>query len=162
MTDQDSRLEHILEVTGLERERFIEVFGAHWCDDDATEYAWNADEDPDGEFIGWPATPWYHGGRPVQLMLRAFGHGVFVAEPEGFWSDHELRYRPGRQLYLSVLALRGEPMQGDRTVADVQRLVARRRRSFRRCRYCWNLTPPEKRIGDTCMGCAESYQGVVF
>ena len=161
MTDHEPRLEHILEVTGLERGAFIDVFGAHWYGDVPDE-AWNADEDPDGAFVGGPSTPWHLGGHGVQLMLRAFNHGVFVAEPKGTWIGHELHYRPGQQFYLSALALRGQPMKGEPSCDDVTALVVKRRRSFRRCHYCWDLTPPEHRGSDACMGCMTRHLGVVF
>jgi len=44
----------------------------------------------------------------------------------------------------------------------VGELLKRRRSGFRYCRYCRQVTPPELRDGDSCMGCASRWEGVVY
>lgn len=46
----------------------------------------------------------------------------------------------------------------------VRRSIIRRRRGFRRCRYCGELSPPEHRNVEptVCDGCAQRHLGVVF
>ena len=46
----------------------------------------------------------------------------------------------------------------------VSRSITRRRRGFRRCRYCGEPSPPEHRNVEptVCDGCAQRHLGVVF
>lgn len=162
--EEDSRLGHILSVTGLSLDQFVPTFGAAWHHD-VRPVDWNADEDPDGEFVEWDRTPWHLGGTPVQLMLRAFGHGVFVALPEARRVDHLLVYQPGEQVYVSGLELRGvlDPADPYARLDQVAHMLRRRRASFRRCRYCWQVVAPEERAHtDRCLGCAARFEGLII
>jgi hypothetical protein len=44
----------------------------------------------------------------------------------------------------------------------VEKLLQSRRRTFRYCRYCRRVTPPEERLAEhVCFGCGSTWQGVV-
>lgn len=141
---------------GIPVDAFIDVFGAGWRLEPAAPWH-DYDADPSGGF-GIEPTPWHLGGSPVQVMIRVFHHGVFVARPDGVWEGgtHGLVYRPDRQRYASAADIDlARELVGD--------AVRSRRRSFTYCRYCWVATPPELRVSvDTCMACASRWEGAVF
>jgi hypothetical protein len=53
-------------------------------------------------------------------------------------------------------------LRPDEVAHAVEQAVLRRRRSFRWCRTCRRVTPPEHMHDSSeCQGCAERYRGVV-
>ncbi|GAA2147107.1 hypothetical protein GCM10009844_24000 [Nocardioides koreensis] len=151
------RTGELAEILGMPARDFAELFGAGWTENDGPVWH-DYDSDPSGGG-GLPVTPWMIAGDPPQLMIRVFHHGVFLAQPEGEWrhGSHGLEYRPGLQRYLpsDEFGTRGPEMIGE--------LLRRRRRTFRYCRFCRGLTPPELRIDkDVCMGCGTEWYGVVY
>jgi len=120
---------------------------------------------------GWSALPepqadadmrltersWYVCGEPIQAMIGVTGpdEPIFVARPQGVWRSWMLSIEPDG------------PHEVAETVTDLPVLLAQvaasRRRSFRWCRYCRNLTPSEHRTErDVCSDCATVVQGAVF
>ena len=100
---------------------------------------------------------WWMAGDPVQLMLTRESSGdVLLAVPRARWQGWDCAYEPGRTLRLY---LDSDPAAVQRAVAEALRL---RRSTFRYCRYCRGLTPPEYRDEpDVCMGCSERWLGAV-
>lgn len=103
---------------------------------------------------------WYVAGRPVQLMLGLDGDRVVLAVPEGRWSGAStLRYAPAPSHFV---VLEARELR-DKAPEIVRTLLARRRRSFRWCRYCRRVTAPEELMdADQCMRCASAWDGVVY
>lgn len=79
--------------------------------------------------------------------FEARWHGPHTLKP--FWNE--------RRVVGTILAATSD--------LDARRILraaaARRRRSFRKCSSCGNLTPPEHRTGSVCHSCMEA-QGTVF
>lgn len=105
---------------------------------------------------------WYVAGDPVQLMLVLDGvrGRVGLAAPEGRWSG------PGRLVHVprdgEVTWFEGATL-AEQAPAHVAALQRRRRRTFRWCRSCRRLTPPEERMDvDQCMSCSSRWDGTVF
>ena len=149
--DEPTATEHLAEATGLSLHDFREVFGDGWflLEEQGTDY----DGDPTGS--GWVFGPWYAAGSPVQLMLRPLEQGrveLGVPSPRGrgamvFWAVSDR------------VELAGGPSLLESAPGVVTDLLRRRRSTFRYCRYCRSLTPPEGRVAaDVCAACA----GVVF
>lgn len=159
MTDLEGRdhTDDLAETLGLPAARFARVFGAGWQPAPG-EAPHDFDSDPSGG-SGADVTPWYVAGHPPQLMARVFGHGLFLAIPEGSWAagTHDLVYWPAHQAYVPA------PEVETPAVEQLVRGLLRRRRSgFRYCRYCRRVTPSELRVGDSCMGCAGAWEGIVY
>lgn len=156
MEPREDLSEDLARTLGMEVLDFIELFGAGWIENAGPVWH-DFDSDPSGG-EGYEVTPWMIAGEPPQLMIRVFDHGVFIAEPEGEWrGSHDLTYRPGMQRYL------GREEFSTRAVAATAEMLRRRRRTFRYCRHCRSLTPPELRADkDLCMGCESSWFGVVY
>ena len=137
--------ERLAAALGLDTGSFVEVLGS----------GWHALPQADGEQDQDAA--WWAAGEPIQLLLH---HGrqqeaVRVAVPNGVWRGHRLVYVPGRTENVS---LRDAP---DEIRSTVGQLLKARRSSFRYCRFCRSLTPPEYRHEpDVCMGCSERWLGV--
>ena len=91
-------------------------------------------------------------------MLGLRGGEVLVARPVGEWlhGSHGLTHLPG---VVAVVDAQHLTALGE----QVSTVVASRRRSFRMCRYCRDLVPPEHRFAhDVCHGCATRWSGVVY
>lgn len=153
-TDRTAELAATL---GVPVEEFAAAFGARWRVS-LSPPDHDFDADPSGG-LGFPVTPWHLGGDPVQLMVRVFSHGLYVARPEGRWAagTHDLVHDPHDQEYVAA----GE-IGSDHTEEVVRRILRRRRTTFRYCRYCLEPHGPEYRVGDTCMACATAWQGMVY
>jgi hypothetical protein len=148
--------ERLAHEVGLPLTEFVEIFGGSWrvAEEGGTDF--DADPSGSGNLFG----PWYLTGEPVQLMLRPSGREVELAVPVGrggggvwgrVWLPAAQRtWLPaGEQLLRTARAV----------VADFLR---RRRSSFRYCRYCRVLTPPEDRLeSDVCYGCGGRWRGFV-
>lgn len=82
-----------------------------------------------------------------------------LAVPAGSWAGgtHDLVYQPAHQSYVSQFEVETPEVE-----QLVRSLLRRRRSGFRYCCYCRSPTPPELRVGDSCMGCASAWEGVVF
>lgn len=109
--------------------------------------------------LGRRVGAWFVAGDPFQLALRLDGGGVGLGVPVARWAGHQPAW--GVE-HLHTLAGTGPEL----LVAAppvVARLLERRRSSFRYCRYCRSLTPPESRSErDVCMSCASRWLGVVY
>lgn len=151
----DDHTRDLAETLGVAYEDFIEVFGIGWRVSD-TEPMHDFDADPSGG-EGYPVTPWMIAGAPPQLMIRVFRGHVFVARPEGTWPGHALVFHPADQV--DVDTHRGlEP-----AAALVREMLAKRRRTFQYCRYCWRHTAPENRVSPGCChGCGTAVHGIVY
>ena len=44
----------------------------------------------------------------------------------------------------------------------LQKASAARAAEFKKCRYCGELVPPERRTGRACHGCASGHEGIVY
>lgn len=148
MDDTGDETEALAATLMMEPGEFARLFGAEWR---PVPLFWV------GGDVDVLAGPWWVGGDPPQLMLRAEDRGVSVAKPVGFWSGHELGYRPVDPQFVGLADLRAPE-----TAALLRRLVLSRRRGFRWCRYCRRPTPPELRVDEVCMGCASTWDGIVF
>ncbi|MBW9208630.1 hypothetical protein KV100_03110 [Mumia sp. zg.B21] len=139
----------------LPRDEFIELFGNEWAEHEATFQ--DCDDAPSGDLEN-RFDPWYVAGKPIQLMLRVNGDLIDLAVPRPRWFGHRLEVMPERR---ETIRRRGWDPE---LVADVvKNLLRRRRSSFRYCRYCFGLTPPEHLFKrDTCMGCASDVLHVRF
>ena len=155
--DYTDRTADLAAVLGVSPTTFARVFGAGWRVAPGPP-PHDFDSDPSGGLEA-QATPWHLGGAPAQLMVRVFGHGVFLAMPDGSFAGgtHDLRYWPLDQRYIAR-----EEIETAETETAVRDLLRRRRASFRYCRYCRRPTPPELLTGDSCMGCAFAWDGVVY
>ena len=150
-------------MLGWEAGDLAEVIGAGWRRSERAP-AHDYDADPSGgldpdDLVPHDVTPWHVAGEPAQLMVRVFGHGVFLARPEGVWTHgtHGLEHQPGGEVYVP------EHQLADRGREVARGIEASRRRSFRWCRYCRRPQAPETRFApDVCHGCASSWHGVVF
>jgi hypothetical protein len=149
--------ERLAHAVGLSLTEFVETFGASWTVAEESGTDFDADPSGSGNLFG----RWYLTGEPVQLMLCPSGSEVELAVPVGrgggggwrrVWQPAAQRtWLPaGQQLLWTAPAV----------VADFLR---RRRSSFRYCRYCRVLTPPEDRLeSDVCYGCGGAWRGVVY
>ena len=149
--------EELATAFSLDVREFVELFGAGWRE--SSEPPHGHDADPAG---GMPSLfrPWYMAGNPPQIMLRPHDQAFDLAVPDGRWTQgtHGLAYEPGSTRTVSF-----SEWDRSQTVAMIAGLLKKRRSTFRYCRYCRNLTPPELRTErDVCMGCAGVWQGVVF
>jgi hypothetical protein len=155
----ESQLEsELADRLGMDVHEFVEIFGAGW------RYPGPA---AGGDGRAWSSAmwlplsaDWFVTGGPPQLMLRVRDTAFELAIPEGLWAGgtHGLEYGPSdrRTVWLD---------EWDRAETSelVDHMLRRRRRRFRYCRYCRALTPPELQTDpDVCMGCAQTWQGVVF
>ena len=142
---------------GLPVEEFVDVFGAGWQPLPNAEIDFDADPFGEGHIFG----PWYIAGDPFQLMLRVRPEieAVELARPKGSWAGHRLVWRPDTDSELVPLTGPWQETAGQ----VVKTLLRRRRTSFRYCRYCRELTPPEHRLdADLCQGCATIWHGVIY
>lgn len=80
---------------------------------------------------------------------------VVVAEPRVRW------HGPSTPLLHSGVQILVRSTDDQAITSAVKEIVARRRRSFRRCGTCGIRTPPEHREGSVCHSCMEE-QGTVF
>jgi hypothetical protein len=148
--------EHLAASFGASVQDFVEVFGGGWrrLDDGFHDF----DADPTGGEESW-AGPWHVSGEPPQLMLRLVDDRSYeLALVRGQWLGHRLVLRPHEEQFMRLEDWRTGPV-----AIVIEALLKRRRRSFRYCRCCRSLTPPEFLFDkDACMGCAVTYFGVVF
>jgi hypothetical protein len=148
--------ETLAHVLGLPVDEFVEVFGAGWKS--APEQGHDFDADPSG--IGNLFGPWFVAGDPFQLMLRPMDGGAELAVPVGRWAGaHTLMWQAENRRFV--------PGFGDALLATalpvVTDVLRRRRGTFRYCRYCRRLTPPEERLEpDVCYGCGTAWRGVIY
>lgn len=132
---------------GVDVGSFVEIFGAGWS-------ALPADLDTGG----LDESRWFVAGAPAQLMLSVGDDIVRLARPRGRWEGVAgLRLEPHDERTLPRFL--GDPDEARRQVKD---LLQRRRASFRYCRYCLELTPPEYWHSGACMSCASQWQGVLY
>ena len=134
---------HLADMLGLEIGRFADLFGAGWR--------------PSAE--PFDVTGWHLSGEPVQLMIRVFENGVFLARPEGVWrhGTSRLSYRECDQVYVARQGFT-EPA---RIAELIRSLVGPRRHSFRYCRFCRELHAPEELWeADVCRACAVEWFAV--
>ena len=102
-----------------------------------------------------PEGVWWGSGEPLQVLVGLTNGGaVSAAEPRFEWAGHQLLLRA---LDLQPVGARDEL---ERQLDDIAK---RRRRTFRYCRKCRRMTPPEHRNtgADLCDSCA-ARSGVVF
>ncbi len=132
---------------GMAPLEFVDIFGAGWrpVDGVAREGA-----DADG------GSAWFIAGDPVQLMLRVYPHGVFLARPEGVW-DHgaqALAYRQRDQVFVDVAGI----CDLERLRELIDRMVRVRRTTFGYCRCCRRIVGPEM-LSDarTCQDCSQTW-----
>lgn len=153
---EEDSTEALAREVGVSLEDFVEVFGTDWrlVPDQGIDF----DADPDG--VGNLYGPWYVAGEPYQLMLRPGGDGVELGIPAGQWAgahtlswqSHDRHFVPGTGPSLLVAA-----------APIVAHLLKRRRASFRYCRYCRRITPPEERLErDVCYGCGTAVRGIIY
>jgi hypothetical protein len=151
--------ERLAHAVGLPLTEFVEIFGASWTLAGESGIDFDADPSGSGNLFG----PWYLAGQPVQLMLRPSGREVELAVPvarSGYGRVGWMHvWHPAAQwtmLPAGPQLLRTAPA----VVAD---FLKRRRASFRYCRYCRVLTPPEDRLeSDVCYGCGSAWRDVVY
>lgn len=136
----------LAELLGLPLEQTVEALGAGW---ERCVVRGNGED-----------RTWFAAGEPVQVLVGVDAEQVLVACPveqpdggpggrPGTFAVHVLDSRPWWDADLATWLRR--------TVVDAQR---RRRRSFRYCRYCRLLVPPEGRHSqDVCRRCAARYLG---
>lgn len=122
---------------------FVDIFGA----------AWRPVEVVGEESVAADAgSQWFVSGDPVQLMLRVYPHGVFLARPEGVWHHGAggLAYRQRDQVFVDL----GGIHDLDRLREMIDRLVRLRRTTFGYCRCCRKIVGPEL-LSDahTCQDC---------
>lgn len=152
----DDRTADLAVVLGMSAPSFARALGSAWRVAPGS-VPHDFDADTSGGLDEGP--PWHLGGDPVQLMSRVFPHGLFIALPRPSWSagTHGLTYWPDRQTYIAR-----EAIQSPETETLVRDLLRRRRSAFRYCRYCRSPTPPELLVEDSCMGCASTWEGIVY
>ncbi len=107
------------------------------------------------------------GGDPGLVLIGIAAQGLVVAPYAAEWLGHMGTRPVMRKPVLVPWGSAGRYVLGDDmrepTDAAVRRAVHLRRRRFRRCQHCGEMTPPEYRFRpDECMGCAERVGGVVF
>ncbi len=127
--------------------QFVDIFGAGWRPVDSVV---RRGDGADG------GSEWFASGDPVQLMLRVYPHGVFLARPEGVW-HHEaggLAYRQRDQIFVEV----GGIVDVGRLRELIDRLVRVRRTTFGYCRCCRKIVGPEM-LSDarTCQDCSRAW-----
>jgi len=109
-----------------------------------------------------PEEEWYVTGEPAQVALGSVGPAlsmVVLARPVVRWAGHQPEWTFEDPHPVDPQDLHRDPGAVRRVADD----IAARRRSFRWCPTCRDLTAPEHMSsGGYCMGCAAAYHGVVF
>jgi hypothetical protein len=138
----------LAELLGVPVDEFVRVLGAGWRQETSLP------EDTHER--------WFVAGEPPQLALGFDGVDVFLARPFGRWAGtHQLLWHfDSRHRFRSEdVHLRPEGL-----IETADQIVRRRRRSFRWCRICRELTAPEWFMRDEgyCMSCTTDHHHVVF
>lgn len=147
--------EELASVLGIPISDFARIFGVDWSESPEAPLH-DYDADPSGGIEG-PVTPWHLAGEPVQLMIRVFPHGVFLAIPDSDWArETGDRYCPTHQQHVPV-----HEIDTHATAVLVADLLWRRRSTFRYCDYCRVAKAPEQRYDDRacCLMCAARWEG---
>lgn len=108
---------------------------------------------------GW--AQWFVSGEPAQVLVGVRGPTLVVARPDPRWdggADPVTHAVEDREFATEDLVY-----QAELVAEEVERLARRRRQSFRWCRTCRTLNPPEHMHGRTeCQDCAGRYRRVVY
>ena len=133
--------------------------------------------DDKGNDVRWSDsfTSQYLVGKHLEAVLTVnpsfgFDGHLEIAELEGFWESvghcAPRRRAKGSITLEGLMAPQehlGSEELGDVVVGTIRRLSETRRRRYRKCRFCKEMTPPEYRFDpDVCMGCASSEFGIVY
>lgn len=147
---RDDASEILAARLGIDATDFVETFGAGWTPVVTTAAGGLGASDDDG-------SDWYAAGNPTQLMLDLGSNGPRTARPRGTWQG------PGALVLIPVdVQPIGDLMDARPELARVLAAHLRKRRAtFRYCRLCYQVTPPEYLEGDACMSCQERWRGVV-
>lgn len=137
---------------GLTVEEFIELFGLEWVANPNPSTR-SGDDLVENDPLGW-----FTQGDPVQIMMRAAHEGLELARPHGRWeTSYQLAIVPDDVVRVGLV-----DGWTDRAEHHVSAILRRRRSTFRYCRYCRNITPPEQRDGrDYCYPCSETIRSVI-
>ena len=143
---------------GVTFEEFIEVFGLGWQEVAVPPHFLLDPMDFDG-LVDDDHGTWHITGEPPQLMMRVAGRGIEVAVPRGEWrSPNALVLVP-----VNIAALADTCVLDASTPHVLNELLRKRRSTFRYCRYCRSLTPPEMREArNVCYPCAEMLHPRVY
>lgn len=152
--DDESPLVILTQVTGLDQRAFIDLFGAAWS---------RVGHEPDGyrydtDLLSAPVQLFVFGD-PTQLAAKVTpifpDVQLTIGLPEVCWDGHTPTMSIIDEVEISL------PIDQEEVRHIVTRLLRKRRRTFRYCRYCGTVTPPEHG-GATCHGCRSQWLGVVF
>lgn len=149
MRDQATAEAYLAQRLGMQLDEFVELFGAGWREAEPFRHQLLSGDD-------WGE--WYVAADPPQIMLALTADDrVRLARPRGVWQGVA-------ELSLQPVDERTVP-RGLEATDEVRSIVAdllrRRRSTFRYCRYCRDLTPPEYWEEGACMSCSERWLGVV-
>lgn len=143
----------LAEQSGLPVDVFAEAFGAGW----QPMLDMPVDDDAEPERMGDSFGGWFVAGDPFQICLRPADGGVELGMPVGRRIGHQMMWQVHRREYVPTVD------GGEAGKEALARLLKARRSSFRYCRYCRRVTPPEGRTEvDVCHGCASVWQGAVY
>ena len=107
---------------------------------------------------------WFLTGDPAQVAVGTDGidpTSFLLGRPAPRWNSHQLQWHFDVHRRFGPEDLHRDP-DGLRQAAE--QVALRRRRSFRWCSTCRELTPPEWFLSDDgyCMGCAAEHHHVLF
>ena len=141
---------------GMAPLQFVDIFGAGWRPVESVVRQADGTDGTDSAPGADTTSEWFASGDPVQLMLRVFPHGVFLARPEGVWHHGAggLAYRQRDQIFVEV----GGIADLARLRELIDRLVRVRRTTFGYCRCCRKIVGPEMlRDARTCQDCSRTW-----
>lgn len=145
------RTEHLASALGIPTPEFIGIFGLGWTELDSSR---PTDERGHLDTL----TAWCISGTPAQLMMRVTRDGAELAIPKGHWSSHQLELVAASNVLVPTIEIFDSS-----TTLLVAELLKKRRSTFRYCRYCRTLTPPEGRASsDSCFGCESQVHHVIY
>lgn len=100
----------------------------------------------------------YAGERGIVAVVTA--EALELRLPTVEWTHGAYGPAAASRLWQRVL---WEELPATALAERIAQAIAARQAEFKRCRYCGQLVPPERRVDDdVCHGCASRYEGVVF
>jgi hypothetical protein len=102
---------------------------------------------------------WFVSGEPAQVAVGVAGPGFVLARPLTRWDEARVQLQPADRREFGRADLLFCP---DVVAEAAEAIAARRRRSFRWCRTCRRVQPPEWFVGAAaaCRQCASVFLGL--